>query len=171
MLRLGMPREPRWLDLGYGVRVLVRPFNAAVLAAVRNEAGQLAREIRDNRMALFLAGLDPANLPDLDDEHVISGLAEAMLVKILGRQVIEAWEGVLQADGSAPAPVTPEAVNELLDLPAMAVAFLRQATEPIAALVAEGNGSGAAPNGTMAAAPAIATGAGTTSSPAPAASA
>ncbi|MFO1058494.1 MAG: hypothetical protein U1E53_16195 [Dongiaceae bacterium] len=98
-------------------------------------------------------------------------MAETLLVKILGRQVIEAWEGVQLADGSGPAPVTPEAVNELLDLPAMAVAFLRQATEPIAALVAEGNGSGVAPNGTMAAAPTTARGAGTTGWPAPAASA
>ncbi|MFO1058493.1 MAG: hypothetical protein U1E53_16190 [Dongiaceae bacterium] len=72
MQRLGMPRESRWLDLGYGVRVRVRPFNAAVLAAVRNEAGQLACLIRDNRTALFLAGLDPANLPDLEDEHVMA---------------------------------------------------------------------------------------------------
>jgi hypothetical protein len=167
MLRLGLPREPRWLDLGYGVRLRVRPFNAAVLAAARSEAHALGRALRDNRAALLLAGLDPANLPDLEDEHVLAGVAETLLVKILARHVVDDWQGVLAADGSAAAPLNDATLGELLDIPAMAGAFLRQATEPFAALVAEGNGSGAAPSGTSAAAPDTAKGAGNTGSPAP----
>jgi hypothetical protein len=171
MLRLGLPREPRWLDLGYGVRVRVRPINAAVLGAARSEAQALGRQLRDDRTALLLAGLDPANLPNLDDEHALAGIAEALLAKILARATIEAWEGVLARDGDGPAEPTPAAIADLMEFPHMAAAFLARSTAPLDALVTEGNGSGTAPNGTMAAVPPTATGAETSGSPAPAASA
>lgn len=167
MIRLGMPKEPRWIDIGIGVRLRIRPVTTAISAMARSEAREMIRRLREDRDVLVAAGLDPANLPDLGSEHVRAGIAEGLMAKILGRLVIVEWTGVLDLAGTAPAAVTPQAIGDLMEMPMLAGSFLRQASEPLAGLVAEGNGSGAAPNGTGAAAPDTARGAETRASPAP----
>ena len=37
MLRLKLSTEPRWLDLGHGVRLLVEPLTTAIMLAARSD--------------------------------------------------------------------------------------------------------------------------------------
>jgi hypothetical protein len=75
---------------------------------------------------------------DLDPD-LARGLAFAFLVKALARHAVTAWEGVGDAAGK-PLPLSPEAVERLMDLDDIAAAFWDRATAPVAAVAAEGNG-------------------------------
>ena len=69
MIRLDLKREPHWLDLGYGVRVQVRPLTSAMMLAARAACGAA------------------------DDGRMLT------LLRSLGEQAIMAWDGVGDADG------------------------------------------------------------------------
>ncbi|KNX40157.1 hypothetical protein ROTO_33160 [Roseovarius tolerans] len=92
MLRLNLAREPYWLDLGLGVRVLVEPLTTALMVAARSDPA--------------VRGL-PEGTSD-DEIAVIFG-------KVLADRAILDWEGVGDADGN-PTPVTPEGIAALLDM-------------------------------------------------------
>ena len=112
-------------DLPRGVRVEIRPVTTAVMAAAQAAA---ARRLAATRIAD--ADLDP---------DMSRGLSFAFLVKALARYAVTAWEGVGDAAG-APLPLSPEAVERLMDLDDIAAAFWDRATAPVAAVAAEGNG-------------------------------
>ena len=124
MLTLDLPVEPYWLDLPRGVRVEIRPVTTAVMAAA--QAGS-ARRLGALRAAE--AGLDP---------DMARGLAFAFLVKALARHAVTDWEGVGDTAGKH-LPLSPEAVERLMDMDDMAAAFWERATAPVAAVVTEGN--------------------------------
>ena len=42
MLRLNLSIEPRWLDLGHGVRLLVEPLTTAIMLAARSDPAIIA---------------------------------------------------------------------------------------------------------------------------------
>jgi len=88
---------------------------------------------------------------------VLFGRITQALATASGQLAILAWEGVLPAEGEEPLPVTPEAVAQLMAIPELAQAFSRQYFAPLKRLIAEGESSGAAPAGTLGAAPDIAT--------------
>ena len=67
------------------------------------------------------------------------GLSFAFLVKALARHAVPAWEGVGVAAGQK-LPLSPEAVERLMDLDDIAAAFWDRATAPVTAVAAEGNG-------------------------------
>ena len=146
MIRLDLPRDPHWLDLPHGVRLLVRPLDTATDAAARAAA---AADLRDH-------GQEAP--PAAAKESWRLGLAKAALARALGQLTILDWQGVLLADGS-PALITAETVTLLMVIPDIATAFLRQIYAPLDQLAAEGEGCGAVRTGTSAAAPGIATGA------------
>jgi hypothetical protein len=172
MLRLAIPREPYWLDLPAGVRLQVRPLTTAIMAAAQARAQQAVAELAEQVRARRDAGLPPDGLPDLEDEAERAGVAQLLLIKALARHAILAWEGVLGAEGEAPAPVTPETVGDLMEgFWVVADAFLRQYTAPIDALLSEGNAFRPSLPGTSAAGAATAPSAETKDSPAPAAAA
>ena len=125
MLTLDLPAEPYWLDLPRGVRVEIRPVTTAVMAAA--QAGSARR----------LGALRAAS-EDLDPD-MARGLAFAFLVKALARHAVTAWEGVGDA-ACKPLPLSPEAVERLMDMDEMAAAFWDRATGPVAAVALEGNG-------------------------------
>jgi len=125
MLTLDLPVEPYWLDLPRGVRVEIRPVTTAVMAAA--QAGSA------RRLGALRAASD-----DLDPD-MARGLAFAFLVKALARHAVTAWEGVGDAAGK-PLPLSPEAVERLMDMDEMAAAFWDRATGPVAAVALEGNG-------------------------------
>jgi hypothetical protein len=124
MLTLDLPTEPYWLDLPRGVRVEIRPVTTPIMAAAQAAA---ARRLAAIRLA------DPDLDPDL-----ARGLAFAFLVKALARHVVIAWQGVGDAAGQ-PLPLSPEAVERLMDLDDVAAAFWDRATAPVAVVAAEGN--------------------------------
>jgi hypothetical protein len=170
MVRLGLPREPCWLDLPGGVRLQVRPLTTAVMAAAQARAQQAVTELAEQVRARRDAGLPLDGLPDLEDEAERAGVAQLLLIKALARHAVLAWEGVLAAEGEAPAPVTPETVGDLMEgYWVVADAFLRHYTAPIDVLLAEGNAFRPSPPGTSAAGAGTAPSAETKDSPAPAA--
>lgn len=137
MLTLDIPTEPRWLDLPDGVRLRVRPVTTAVMQAAQSGA---ARRLEAAREA---GPLDP------DWER---GLAFLYLVQGLARHAVLDWQGVGDAAGTS-LPLSPEAVDRLMEHDAIASAFWMRATAPVQALVAEGNGCAPAPAGTGVAGP------------------
>ncbi len=92
MLHLNLAREAQWLDLALGVRVKVEPLTTAIMVASRT----------DPRVRNLPAGTA--------DEAIAVAFAKA----IAACAIID-WEGVGDADGS-PIPVSPEAIDALLDL-------------------------------------------------------
>lgn len=113
------------LDLPRRVRVEVRPFTTAVMALA--QAGS-ARRLGALRAAT--ENLDP---------DIARGLAFTFLVKALARHAVTAWEGVGDASGR-PLPLSPEAVERLMDMDETAAAFWDRAAGPVAAVALEGNG-------------------------------
>lgn len=134
MIRLNLARTAQWVDLGHGVRVLVAPLTAALLMAAKASV----------LLLIVPAGVDA---PD--------AWRAGELIKALGRALVREWEGVEGADG-LPAPVTPEGVDALLDLPPLAGAFEQRVLQPAWLLSAEKNASSPSPNGISAGAMPIA---------------
>jgi hypothetical protein len=92
MLRLNLAREASWLDLALGVRVKVEPLTTAIMVAARTDPA-----VR-------------AIAPGTPDDSIAVIFAKA----IAARAIVD-WEGVGDADG-VPIPVSPEAIDALLDL-------------------------------------------------------
>ena len=45
MIRLDLSREPRWLDLGHGVRLHVGPLTTSLMAAARSRRSMPAQNV------------------------------------------------------------------------------------------------------------------------------
>ena len=124
MLTLDLPVEPYWLALPRGVRVEIRPVTTAVMAAAQAASARRLSALR-------------AAEPDLDPD-MARGLAFAYLVKALARHAILAWKGIGDTSGK-PLPLSPDAVERLMDLDDIAAAFWDRATSPVVAVATEGN--------------------------------
>jgi hypothetical protein len=98
MLRLNLSNEPRWLDLGHGVRLLVEPLTTAVMLAARSDPAILA--------ATQVAEGDGAASND-DLARIVA--------KAVAKIVVKDWEGVGDAEGKL-LPLTPEGIDALLEL-------------------------------------------------------
>jgi hypothetical protein len=96
MLRLNLSTEPRWLDLGHGVRRLVDPLTTSIMLAARSDPRIVA------------AAGDPEGVASNDD------LAR-IVAKSLARIVVRDWEDVGNGDGK-PLPITHEGIDALLEL-------------------------------------------------------
>lgn len=96
MLRLNLSPEPRWLDLGHGVRLLVEPLTTAIMLAARSDPTIVAA-----------AG-------DADGSASNDDLAR-IVAKAVARIIVKNWEGVGDEDGK-PLPLTPEGIDALLEL-------------------------------------------------------
>lgn len=99
MIRLNLKKEPHWLDLGMGVRVLVAPFTAALMSAATTS-------------------------PSLRKLHAdaTSDLRFYTLSVELAKLAILEWDGVGDDEGQ-PAEVTPEGIVALMDIYVLARAF------------------------------------------------
>jgi hypothetical protein len=123
-VRLRAAGTPRWLDLPHGVRVQVRPVTSAVVAAAQSAGRRRLSALSEEERA---------------DADWLAGLAFATTVAEIARLSILAWEGV-QDDAGAPAPVTAEAVEALMQQDDLAFAFWVAATATLHEVVTEGNG-------------------------------
>ncbi len=126
MLKLDLSNEPTWLDLGHGVRVKLRPLTTALMVAARNDP------------ALQALGKDTS-----DEESALA------FARALARVAIVDWEGVGDADGN-PIPVSPEAIEALLDLWPLFEAFQTGYVAKGLLLEQEKNASSPSPNGSSA---------------------
>ncbi len=134
MIRLELSAEPKWLDLGRGVRVKVLPPVSAIATEVWREMAE-AGAFEDE--------------PEID-----AGVLE---VKAWARRVITEWEGVGDADGKVIETPTPETIDALMDVPWVWLAFRALYVAPIHALEQEKNVSPPLPNGSSAGAATTAT--------------
>ncbi len=96
MLRLNLSTEPRWLDLGHGVRLLVEPLTTAIMLAARSDP------------TIIAAAADAGGGASTDD------LAR-IVAKAVARIVVKDWEGVGDEDGKL-LPLTPKGIDALLEL-------------------------------------------------------
>jgi hypothetical protein len=96
MLRLNLSTEPRWLDLGHGVRLLVEPLTTAIMLAARSDP------------TIIATAADAGGNAFNDD------LAR-IVAKAVARIVVKDWEGVGDEDGK-PLSLTPEGIDALLEL-------------------------------------------------------
>ena len=124
MLKLDLTVEPRWLDLGHGVRLRAAPLTTALMVAARSDAAVEA-------------------LPDTssDEERAL------VFAKAIARRAVTEWEGVGDADGS-PVPVTPEGIDALLEIWPIFEAFQAGYVAKGLLLDAEKNVSAPSPTGT-----------------------
>lgn len=121
MLQLNLSSEPRWVDLGHGVRVCVSPLTTSVMMAARKDAAILeAVEAQGEAVA--------------EDEAIA-----VVVAKAVGRALIREWEGVSDAEGN-PAPVSPDNVDALFDIWPMFEAFQEQIVAGAMLVDAEKNG-------------------------------
>lgn len=153
MIKLGMPKEPYWIDLAHGVRVRVRPLTTAMYEAARAKALRRVREIVDERRAIEEAGGRVEGLPDLADPDQAAGFSQFVFAQGLAQAAVFEWEGVLAADGSAPAAVADDTVAELMMVHRLAEEFVVRYTATHERLILEGKGSGPSPSGTSATGP------------------
>ena len=131
MIRLNLSHDPKWIDLGYGVRVLVLPLTSAVLISLRDDIS-------------------------LADAETLAPAEQALrFAKAVASRVITAWKGVGDAVGQE-LPVTPEAAAALMDIFPLYRAFEASYIGPWLRLESEKNVSAPSPNGTSAGAPDIA---------------
>ena len=132
MLRLDLTSEPRWLDLGHGVRLRVAPLTTALMVASRSDAAveALSDAATDEERALVFA-------------------------KAIARRAVTDWEGVGDADGNA-APLTPEGIDALLEVWPIFEAFQAVYVSKGLLLDAGKNVSALSPTGTSAGATATA---------------
>lgn len=98
MLRLNLSNEPRWLDLGHGVRLLLEPLTTAVMLAARSDPAILAA-------TQVAEGVGAASNDDL----------ARIVAKAVARIVVNDWEGVGDAEDNL-LPVTPDGIDALLEL-------------------------------------------------------
>lgn len=98
MLRLNLSPEPRWLDLGSGVRLLLEPLTTAVMLAARSDPAILAAT----------QATEGETAPSSDD------LAR-VVAKAVAKLVVKDWDGVGDETGK-PLPLTPEGIDALLEL-------------------------------------------------------
>lgn len=96
MLRLNLSTEPRWLDLGHGVRLLVEPLTTAIMLAARSDP------------TIIAAAGDAEGSASNDD------LAR-IVAKAVARIVVRDWDGIGDEDGKQLA-LTPEGIDALLEL-------------------------------------------------------
>lgn len=131
MIRLQVPKEPKWLDLGEGVRVRVAPPNAAMRMAVMRDVATADQKL-------------PGGVSD-EDRGMALAVAEAAA---FARRAVIAWEGVADEDGKPiPAPTPDQAAALMEQSPICCLAFISQYIAPMRELEQEKNVSAPSPSG------------------------
>ena len=97
MLTLDLTHAPRWIELIPGLRVQLRPLTTALMVAARADP------------ALDLSPAAGDDIPMATEALALT------MAKALARQAILDWEGVGDAEGQ-PLPVSPAAIDALLDI-------------------------------------------------------
>ena len=97
MLTLDLTNAPRWVELIPGLRVQLRPLTTALMVAARADP------------ALDLSAAAGDDIPMATEALALT------MAKALARQAILDWEGVGDAEGH-PLPVSPAAIDALLDV-------------------------------------------------------
>lgn len=113
MLRLKINKEPYWLELGYGVKVKVKPCTSAVFyeakAYMNSKLAELAKVYQANKAA----GITNDTTADIENPVKREAMADKLLLIGLGIAGILEWDGVMEADVDKAAPLTESKIDEL----------------------------------------------------------
>jgi len=151
MLKLITPTEPYWLELGMGVKVLVKPCTSPIFYAAQAFMDENLLRVGEEFRKRKETGASVDDLPNVEDPVIQKSLASEYLTRGFARYAIIDWEGVLEADGEEKAPVTPEKIDELMsNFWALATTFSREYTSGQEMIAAEKKESKVAPSGTSA---------------------
>lgn len=111
MLKLKINKEPYWLELGYGVKVKVKPCTSAVFyeakAYMNAKLAELAKEYKANKDA----GLEVSE--DIENPVKREALADKFLLIGLGLAGILEWDGIQEAETEEKASLTEAKIDEL----------------------------------------------------------
>lgn len=168
MLVLSEKRDSREVDLGLGVKVVLKPLETRARltaeAAVRRTLEGIEAQVAERREL----GAPLGDLPDVSQPDVAEALRQELMTKHLGGQLIESWSGV-GSDPKTPAPVTPERVHALVEIDPIGVNLWREIMlgEALRHLAKKGFGASADGTTPEAKAPDIASPAAATKAPAP----
>lgn len=148
MIRLKIQKEPYWLELGYGVKVKVKPCTSAVFyeakAYMNSKLAELAKVYKANKDA----GITNETASDIENPVKREALADRFLLIGLGIAGILEWDGVMEADEDKSAPLTKNKIDELFsNFWAVAENFRSQYCGLREVLEAEKNVSTPAPDG------------------------
>ncbi len=149
MLRLKINKKPYWLDLGYGVKVKVKPCTSAVFyeakAYMNSKLAALAKEYKANQEA----GIANDTTADIENPVKRETMADKYLLIGLGIAGILEWTGVLEAEEDKAAPLIESKIDELFsNFWAVAENFRHQYCGLQEVLAAEKNASTPVPSGT-----------------------
>lgn len=151
MLKLKIQKEPYWLEIGYGVKVKVKPCTSAVFyeakAYMNSKLAELAKIYKSNKDI----GISDENAEDIENPRKREALADKFLLIGLGVAGILEWNGVLEAESEDKAPLTEDKIEELFsNFWVVAENFRNQYCGLREVLEAEKNVSLPAQNGTSA---------------------
>lgn len=129
-LRIGVDRKTRWIEIGNGARLRVRPLSPAANLSADFRAGRRLREERE---------ADPGN-PLLTADDYILGARLVWRAECLAALLVCDWDGIFLEDG-AKADLTPARAEQLMrEDPDAASRFMLAITAPLEELQAEGEG-------------------------------
>lgn len=129
-LRLGIERKARWIEIGNGARLKVRPLSPSANLSADFRAGRRLREEKE---------ADPDNPLWADAEYVL-GARLVWRAECLAALLVCDWDGIFLEDGTK-AALTPARAEQLMrEDPNAASLFILAVTAPLEELQAEGEG-------------------------------
>jgi hypothetical protein len=153
MIRLGLKKEDRWIELGRGVSILVNPLTTAIYRSAVTTAYRKANAVAVERSLIEEAGGTISGIENPVTRDNISGLQSQFMLQSLAVHVIKDWKGIGDINGN-PIPVSEAAICELIrDFPILCSRFETDYIRELSELDDEGNGSGAERSGISPAAP------------------
>ena len=113
MLRLKIQKEPYWLELGYGVKVKVKPCTSAVFYEAKAYMNnKISQKIQQHKEAKEV-GADVSDFLDLNNPKIREAFADEHLTIGMALAGILEWDGVLEAENDETAPVCEQKIEEL----------------------------------------------------------
>ncbi len=113
MLKLNIPKKPYWLNVGYGVKIKVKPCTSNVFyqakAYMNDKISQAVKQYKEAKEV----GADVSDFLDLNNPKIREAFADEHLTIGMALAGILEWDGVLEAESDKMAPVCEQKIEEL----------------------------------------------------------
>lgn len=113
MLKLKIQKEPYWLEIGYGVKVKVKPCTSTVFyqakAYMNDKISQTVKQYQEAKEV----GADVSDFLDLNNPKIREAFADENLTIGMALAGILEWDGVWEAESDETAPVCEQKIEEL----------------------------------------------------------
>lgn len=166
----GPEPEPEWRELTGGLAFKMRPLRGLQFAAAKARVAEQMEALRAGKRVAEVAGFDRARLGLLGEEETFKALSGHLLACAIALAVVAEWN--VDLEPGKPAPITPANVQQLFDRgpPGIVDDFLEAVFESRRRVQADVFPYAGSPSTTTAEPAPIATTAGGSTPPAPAAS-